>query len=208
MRTQQIKLKHLLCMGTPISSRTYCRGQLQSGKSSMMIWTRSWQGGFNLSPYLEEWSGWGQSLIDKDGMPAIVEILRKRVVLSKAHQNFWNHAWTFWQVQQPIDLLTVHEALNKGGKLEEIGGGDTPSNWVIRLVLAANIEFHAGIIAQKFIQRELIRYLQYLQFVWGYHDVSGNPGWGRAGAVPTLLDQNPQPGYESLFTLVVQARKK
>ena len=58
---------------------------------------------------------------------------------------------------EPIDLLTVTEALRKDGNLEFVGGAYAVANLTTRVASTANVEFHARIISQKYIQRELIR---------------------------------------------------
>ena len=58
---------------------------------------------------------------------------------------------------QPIDILTVTQELRNRGELEYVGGAYYISQLTNRIASAANVEHHARIIAQKFIQRELIR---------------------------------------------------
>jgi len=58
---------------------------------------------------------------------------------------------------QPIDILTVTLALKKSGDLELVGGPYYITQLTNRVASAANIEYHARIILQKYIQRELIR---------------------------------------------------
>jgi replicative DNA helicase len=57
----------------------------------------------------------------------------------------------------PIDLLTVVEELKFKGELELVGGPYYVSKLTNAVVSSANIEAHARIVLQKFIQRELIR---------------------------------------------------
>ena len=57
----------------------------------------------------------------------------------------------------PIDLLTIHEELKKSGEIESVGGPQYLVSLTNRVASAANIEYHARILSQKFIQRELIR---------------------------------------------------
>ena len=57
----------------------------------------------------------------------------------------------------PIDLLTVVEELKIKGDLEVVGGPYYVSRLTNSVVSSANIESHARIVLQKFIQRELIR---------------------------------------------------
>ena len=58
---------------------------------------------------------------------------------------------------QPIDILTVAQALRKAGQLERIGGEAKLINLSTRVSSSAHIEYHARIVVQKHIQRELIR---------------------------------------------------
>src|SRR5690606_38939407 len=59
--------------------------------------------------------------------------------------------------EKPVDLLMVTQELKDRDQLEEIGGPAYITQLTRRVASAAHIEFHARIIAQKFIQRELIR---------------------------------------------------
>ena len=61
------------------------------------------------------------------------------------------------QKSQPIDILTVVEELRIREELEMTGGPYYVTRLTNAVVSAANIEAHARIILQKFIQRELIR---------------------------------------------------
>lgn len=151
----------------------------------------------------------GSILIDKDGMPAIVEILRKESFYLKAHQTIFETMMDLFGKQQPIDLLTVHEALNKGGKLEEVGGVGYLIELGNKVGSAANIEFHARIIAQKFIQRELIRVSTEVirNSFEDSMDVLEILDEAERGLY-NITDQNLNTGYESLSSLVVQAQKE
>lgn len=57
----------------------------------------------------------------------------------------------------PIDLLTVSKSLREQGTLEQIGGVYALTQLTNNIGTTNNLEFHARIVQQKFIQRELIR---------------------------------------------------
>src|SRR6185436_15754394 len=57
----------------------------------------------------------------------------------------------------PIDILTVVEELRMREELDLVGGPYYVTKLTNSVVSSANIETHARIILQKFIQRELIR---------------------------------------------------
>ncbi|MFC1734000.1 replicative DNA helicase, partial [candidate division KSB1 bacterium] len=58
---------------------------------------------------------------------------------------------------EPVDILTVTNELKKSGELEIVGGPFYITQLTNRIASAANIEYHARILSQKYIQRELIR---------------------------------------------------
>lgn len=99
----------------------------------------------------------GAIMLDKDGLPDVIEILRVESFYIQAHQEIYQVMLDLFEKSQPVDLLTVHEALKKGGKLNEIGGINYLMSLTNKVASAANIEYHARIITQKYIQRELIR---------------------------------------------------
>jgi replicative DNA helicase len=56
----------------------------------------------------------------------------------------------------PVDILTVTEQLRKNANLEAAGGAFYITSLTNRVSSAANIEYHAHIVIQKSIQRQLI----------------------------------------------------
>ena len=56
----------------------------------------------------------------------------------------------------PVDILTVTEQLRKDGTLESAGGAYYITSLTNKISSAANIEYHAHIVIQKSIQRQLI----------------------------------------------------
>lgn len=99
----------------------------------------------------------GALMLDKDALTVVMDILRAESFYLEAHQLIYKAVLRLFEKSQPIDLLTVTEELKKKGELEAVGGPHFIVELTNRVASAANIEFHARIIAQKFIQRELIR---------------------------------------------------
>jgi replicative DNA helicase len=99
----------------------------------------------------------GALMLDKDALPVILDILRSESFYLEANQLIYKAMLELFQDAQPIDLLTVTERLKKNGELDLMGGPYRLVELTNQVSSAANIEFHARIIAQKFIQRELIR---------------------------------------------------
>jgi len=99
----------------------------------------------------------GAILIDKNALPSVMDILNVETFYKNAHQEIYDVILDLFQKSQPIDILTVQEALKKRQKLEEIGGISYLADLTNKVSSAANIEYHARIITQKYIQRELIK---------------------------------------------------
>lgn len=99
----------------------------------------------------------GALMLDKDALPVIMDIIRSESFYSDAHQLIYKAMLRLFEKTQPVDLLTVTEELRKSGDLETIGGPYYLVELTNRVASAANIEFHARIISQKHIQRELIK---------------------------------------------------
>jgi replicative DNA helicase len=147
----------------------------------------------------------GAIMIDKDGFPSIVEILRPDSFYLPAHQVIFNVMSELFRKSQPIDLLTVYEALKKAGKLEEIGGLNYLMDLSNKVGSAANIEFHARIIAQKYIQRELIRVSTAI-IKDAFDDTKDVLDLldDAERELYNISDQNMNTGYESLSVLAIK----
>ncbi len=98
----------------------------------------------------------GAIMLDKDALPIVLDIIRAESFYSDGHQHIYKAMLRLFEKSQPVDLLTVTEELKKSGDLETIGGPFYLVELTNRVASAANIEYHARIIAQKHIQRELI----------------------------------------------------
>lgn len=151
----------------------------------------------------------GAALVDRDGLPAIIEILRKESFYKEAHSIVYETMLELFEKSQPIDLLTVHEALKKKKQLELIGGVNYLLDLTNKVASSANIEYHARIVAQKFIQRELIR----------VSTVTIKESYSDEKDVFELLDEaeqnlyeitdtNLSTGYEKLSALAIKARRE
>ena len=99
----------------------------------------------------------GAIMLEKDAILTVLDILEPASFYKEAHQTIYETAQALSQQEKPIDLLTVTEELRKAEKLESVGGAVYISQLTSRVGSAAHLEYHARIVAQKYIQRELIR---------------------------------------------------
>ncbi|MBE8712552.1 replicative DNA helicase [Sphingobacterium hungaricum] len=99
----------------------------------------------------------GAILLEKDALIMISDILHPEMFYKEANQIIYRVAQNISILGEPLDLLTVTAKLRKDGNLEKIGGAYNITMLTDRVVSSVNIEFHARIIAQKYMQRELIK---------------------------------------------------
>lgn len=98
----------------------------------------------------------GALMLDREALPMVMDTLRPESFYLESHQQIYRAIIRLFERSNPVDLLTVTEELKKAGDLDKIGGGYYLVELSNRVASAANIEYHARIIAQKHIQRELI----------------------------------------------------
>jgi replicative DNA helicase len=99
----------------------------------------------------------GAIMLEKGAFDTVVEILKPECFYVDANQRIFTAMKNLANKSQPIDILTVVEELRMMEDLETIGGPYYVTKLTNAVVSSANIEAHARIILQKFIQRELIR---------------------------------------------------
>ncbi len=99
----------------------------------------------------------GAIMLEKDALAAIIDIIRPEAFYKDAHQVIFNSISRLFAKSEPVDILTVTNELKFTGELEAAGGPFYIAQLTNRIASSANTEFHARIILQKFIQRELIR---------------------------------------------------
>jgi len=99
----------------------------------------------------------GALMLDKNALTAVIDILKVDSFYKESHQRIFDAIQRLFAKSEPIDILTVTNELKKTGELDLVGGPYFIAQLTGRVASAANIEFHARIISQKYIQRELIR---------------------------------------------------
>ena len=99
----------------------------------------------------------GALMLEKDAVNAAIDILQAKSFYKESHQKIFSAIQSLFQQSEPVDILTVTNELKQRGQLEIVGGPYYITQLTNRVASAANIEYHARIISQKYIQRELIR---------------------------------------------------
>jgi replicative DNA helicase len=99
----------------------------------------------------------GAMMLEQGSLNAVIDILKPSSFYKEAHAKIYEAIMLLFSKGEPVDILTVTHALRKAATLEIVGGPLYISQLTNRVASSANIETHARIIAQKHIQRELIR---------------------------------------------------
>lgn len=99
----------------------------------------------------------GALMLEKDAIEVVLDVLKPEAFYRPAHQKIYAVIKAIAESGEPIDMLTVTQELRNRNEIAEIGGAGYIAQLSNKIASAAHIDFHARIIAQKFIQRELIR---------------------------------------------------
>src|SRR3989339_162438 len=99
----------------------------------------------------------GALMLEKNAVLEVLDVLKPDSFYKEAHQKIYEVIRNLSSNEQPIDGLTVIEELRKKEQLDSVGGPAFIWGLTSKVAAAAHIEYHARIIQQKYIQRELIR---------------------------------------------------
>ena len=98
----------------------------------------------------------GALMIERDAMLSVQGILRPESFYRDAHQTIYQVMVDLFTKNEPIDLYTVGKSLQKNGRLSEIGGPAYLAGLTQKVASASHIEYHATIIAQEYLRRQVI----------------------------------------------------
>jgi len=105
----------------------------------------------------------GALMLEKDAYNNVCEILKPEAFYNPANQKIYEAIQSLAAEGKPIDMLTVTDKLRSNKALDEVGGAIRISELTGLVSSAANAEFHARIVAQKYLARELISYSGQIQ---------------------------------------------
>ncbi|MBS1542124.1 MAG: replicative DNA helicase, partial [Bacteroidetes bacterium] len=99
----------------------------------------------------------GALMLEKNALTAVVEFLRPEHFYTEQHKEIYQAIVDLFKTSEPVDMRTVVAQLRKNGKLELVGGAYYIAELTSKVSSAANIEYHARIIIEMAIKRELIQ---------------------------------------------------
>lgn len=151
----------------------------------------------------------GALMLEKNALTAVVDFLRPEHFYTEQHKEIYNAIIDLFKASEPVDMRTVVAQLRKSGKLELVGGAYYIAELTSKVSSAANIEYHARIIIEMAIKRDLIQIASQI-----HHDA-----YEDTTDVFELLDKTEQnifqisdsnlrKNYDSMKSLMFQATKE
>lgn len=98
----------------------------------------------------------GAMLIEKEAIPKVMEILRDTDFYREAHRVIFNAMLELYNKNEAVDMITVTEILKRDNKLKDVGGIAYVTSLANTVPTAANVTYHASIIEEKSILRQLV----------------------------------------------------
>ena len=105
----------------------------------------------------------GALMIDKDAFSIISELVRPETFYEPRNQKIYEAIQALNLSEKPVDFMTVIEELKRQGDLDSVGGAPYIVELTSRVASSAHIEYHAHILAQKFLARQLISFSSRIQ---------------------------------------------
>ena len=99
----------------------------------------------------------GALMLEKDAIIDVQEYLKTESFYLEEHRIIFKAIQELSIEMKAIDLFTVTDRLKAQKLLQKVGGAPYMAELTQKVASAAHIDFHAKIIAQKYVQRELIR---------------------------------------------------
>ncbi len=100
----------------------------------------------------------GALMIEKDAYTTVCDLLKPECFYEPRHVLIYEAIQTLGFEQKLIDMMTVVNQLRQSGTLEQAGGAAFVVGLTSNVASAAHAEFHARIVAQKHLARELITF--------------------------------------------------
>jgi replicative DNA helicase len=99
----------------------------------------------------------GAIMLEREAYHEISSLISEDSFYDERHRKIFKAIRSLFMASHPVDILTVTSELRKQGNLEAIGGPFYVTSLTSRVSSGANIEYHAGIIQQRYFERETIR---------------------------------------------------
>ncbi|WP_455061750.1 replicative DNA helicase [Prevotella sp.] len=150
----------------------------------------------------------GALMIDKDAFTVVSEIIKPETFYEARHQKIFEAVQSLNLQEKPVDIMTVTEELRHKGTLEDVGGPAYVVELSSQVASSAHIEYHAHILAQKFLARQLIQFASMIETDAFDETVDVDDLMQKAeGALFEISQKNMLQDYVQIDTIVDQAHQ-
>jgi len=98
----------------------------------------------------------GAMLLEETAIPKALEVLRPECFYDKRNALIFTAMNKLFEANEPIDTVSIYEELKKEAQIEKAGGAAYLSRLTQDISSAANIDYHARVVLEKWILRKLI----------------------------------------------------
>ena len=98
----------------------------------------------------------GAMLIDKEAIAKATEILSAEDFYREAHRVIFSAMLEIYNKNEAVDMITVTDILRRDNKLEDVGGIAYITSLANVVLTAANVKYHAEIVAEKSVRMQRI----------------------------------------------------
>lgn len=98
----------------------------------------------------------GAILIDKDAIIEVANFLQSEHFYDRNNGVIFEAILTLFEKREPVDLVTLSDALKKKKMLQEVGGMSYLTTLANNVPTSANIEYYGRIVKNNFTKRQLI----------------------------------------------------
>lgn len=128
----------------------------------------------------------GGVLLENEALNRVLEVIGEGDFYREAHRKIFSAMLDLYERSEPVDLITLTEALRRREALEDVGGIEFLNSLVNSVGTAANISYYARIVKEKSILRKLInRATEIITKVYG-----------ESGSVDDFLDEAERSIFE------------
>jgi replicative DNA helicase len=98
----------------------------------------------------------GAILLDNTALDRVMELIGGDDFYREAHRRIYRSMLGLAERSEPVDIITLAEALQAGGELSDVGGRAFLADLADRVPTAANVGHYAKIVREKALLRQLI----------------------------------------------------
>jgi replicative DNA helicase len=98
----------------------------------------------------------GAMLLEKEAISKTIEVLDEDAFHAEGNRRIYAAIIALFERGEPADVITLAEELRRRGDLDRVGGESALVGLTARVSSGANVEYHARIVQEKAILRNLI----------------------------------------------------